>query len=157
MSIGAVFELAELGRLRLLESEGKTRATVYRISGVASLPLFPAPMGSEANGGTSAANDGILPPNGGTSAASDGTSEQSLPDAVLELQRSRKAAPELVDQAILALCRDRFLTAQEIAVLIKRSIARVSNHYLPRLLESGRLEPRHASRHHPGQAYRARE
>lgn len=143
MSIGAVFELAELGRLRLLESEGKTRATVYRISGVASLPLFPAPTGSEANGGTSAANDG--------------TSEQSLPDAVLELQRSRKAAPELVDQAILALCRDRFLTAQEIAGLIKRSIARVSNHYLPRLLESGRLEPRHASRHHPGQAYRARE
>jgi hypothetical protein len=136
MSIGAVFELAELGRLRLLESEGKTRATVYRISGVASLPLFPAPTGSEANGGTS---------------------EQSLPDAVLELQRSRKAAPELVDQAILALCRDRFLTAQEIAGLIKRSIARVSNHYLPRLLESGRLEPRHASRHHPGQAYRARE
>lgn len=150
-------KLAELGRLRLLESEGKTRATVYRISGVASLPLFPAPTGSEANGGTSAANDGTLPPNGGTSAASDGTSEQSLPDAVLELQRSRKAAPELVDQAILALCRDRFLTAQEIAGLIKRSIARVSNHYLPRLLESGRLEPRHASRHHPGQAYRARE
>ncbi|MFN9622509.1 MAG: RNA-binding domain-containing protein [Cyanobacteriota bacterium] len=157
-------KLAELGRLRLLESEGKTRATVYRISGAALLPLFPAPTGSEANDGTllpndgtSAANDGTLPPNGGTSAANDGTSERTLPAVVLELQRSRKADPELVDQAILALCRDRFLTAQEIAGAIQRSLARVSNHYLPRLLESGRLEPRHASKHHPGQAYRTQE
>jgi hypothetical protein len=107
------------------------------------LPLFPTPTGSEANGGTSAANDA--------------TSERTLPAVVLELQRSRKADPELVDQAILALCRDRFLTAQEIAGAIQRSLARVSNHYLPRLLESGRLEPRHASKHHPGQAYRTQE
>lgn len=150
-------KLAELVRLRLLESEGKTRATVYRIPGAAPLPQFPALTGSAANSGTSEANGGTSQPNGGTLAANGGTSEQSLPPAILALQSKRKAPPALVDRAILELCRDSFLTAQEIAGLIQRSLARVSNHYLPRLMESGKLEPRHASRHHPGQAYRTRK
>jgi len=154
---GYEVKLAELVRLRMLQSEAKTRATFHRNPGAPPWSPFPAPTGSEANSGTSEGKSGTSPPNSGTSTANDGTSEQSLPLAVLALQRSRKASSDVVNQAILKFCRVRFLTVQEIASLIQRSLARVSNHYLPRLLESGKLEPRHASKHHPGQAYRTRK
>jgi len=150
-------KLAELVRLRLLESEGKTRATVYRISGGVSLSPPRASTDQGVNSGTFTESSGTPGPDDGTLASTDGTPGAAFSISLWLVQQRKKAPTELVDQAILDACRDQFRTAQEIANLIQRSLARVSNHYLPRLLESGRLEPRHASRHHPGQAYRTRE
>jgi predicted HTH transcriptional regulator len=150
-------KLTELGRLRLLESEGKTRATVYRIPG--AVPLSPSKASTDpgANSGTFSASSGTPGADDGTLASSDGTPGQAFSVPLWLVRQEKRSHTELVDLAILDVCRGQFRTTQEIAGLIKRSLARVSNHYLPRLLESGRLEPRHPSRHHPGQAYRTRE
>lgn len=150
-------KLAELVRLRLLESEGKTRATVYRIPGAPAGSPSKASIDPEANSGTSTASSGTPSADSGTWPSDDGSPRPSWSAALWLVQQTKKAPTELVDQAIVDVCRGQFRTTQEIAGLINRSIARVSNHYLPRLLESGRLEPRHASRHHPGQAYRTSE
>lgn len=164
-------KLAELVRLRLLDSEGKTRATVYRPRLAAPLPLFQTTP-TRANAPTSAPNATTSDPNAtssGASATTLGTNATTSPAPDLPLRekgrpaleqlRTRQRAPRhIVDAAILEVCRGHHLTPQQIAQAIGRHYDTVRGRYLPDLVAAGKLEPLHPNaKHHPSQAYQTRE
>jgi ATP-dependent DNA helicase RecG len=73
-------------------------------------------------------------------------------------RRQRASDTERLAAAIVAACAAGWLTVDEIAVAVGRSVTYVRNAYLPKLVASGRLEQRFAGKaRHRGQAYRARK
>jgi ATP-dependent DNA helicase RecG len=65
---------------------------------------------------------------------------------------------EVMEEMILVLCRDNWLTLKILANLLNRHIDTLRTHYIARMLKDGRLEakiPEIPS--HPGQAYRKKE
>jgi hypothetical protein len=87
------------------------------------------------------------------------TSESIQGDSLLEIAEKvsskRKMSKEVVEATILQLCDERYLTLEEIAVLLKRSKDSLRNHYINPMLEDGRIEAKYKNvRHHPLQGYR---
>ena len=61
-----------------------------------------------------------------------------------------------MEQAILELCTDSFLTAKQLSVLLGRSQHTLSNHHLNKMIREGKLELRYPNiKNHPNQAYRS--
>lgn len=72
--------------------------------------------------------------------------------------QTRKAAPEQVRQAIIALCTGRFLTAEALGVLLGRHPGGLRSRYLKPMVEQRLLRLRYpTSVHRPDQAYTATE
>ena len=60
-----------------------------------------------------------------------------------------------MEEAILVLCADRSVMAQELAEILQRSMETLKNHYISRLVHQGKLELRFPGQPtHPAQAYR---
>jgi hypothetical protein len=81
---------------------------------------------------------------------------ESLPAIVLEIRGQQRSNPAKVVAAILALCQDRYVTAQELAEMLQRGMETLKNHYISKLIRQGKLELRFPEQPtHPAQAYRA--
>ena len=71
------------------------------------------------------------------------------------IRSSARAEPTKVAAAILAACRGRYLSRQDLAILLGRSQEGLRLKYLNRLVKSGALELEFpAARNHPHQRYR---
>lgn len=86
---------------------------------------------------------------------SESIQEDTLRAVAEKVSSKRKMSKEVVEATILQLCNDRYLTLEELAVLLKRSKDSLRNHYINPMLEDGRIEAKYKNvRHHPLQGYR---
>ena len=71
--------------------------------------------------------------------------------------RHRSNVPKsVIEDTIVALCQDRFLSVHELAAALNRLPHTLRNHYLGRMARSGRLDLRYPGNpFHPKQGYRA--
>jgi ATP-dependent DNA helicase RecG len=82
---------------------------------------------------------------------------KALPPLVEEVRTRKRSAPAKVEAAILALCADAFVPAQELADTLQRGVETLKNHYISKMIRDGRLEARYPEQPtHPLQAYRAK-
>ncbi|EKD36260.1 MAG: hypothetical protein ACD_75C01578G0001, partial [uncultured bacterium] len=87
----------------------------------------------------------------------DNLSAEYLPALIQEIRTRKRSAPAKVEAAILALCRDRFTTVQDLAEMLERETDTLKNHYLSKMIRDGRLELRFPERPtHPLQAYKSK-
>jgi len=91
-----------------------------------------------------------------SSPRSEQSSEQSPQDTLLASVRgTRWAAREQVQEAIMALCQDRFVSLPKLASSLGRTPATVRTHYLRRMIDAGSVVLRFPDvPNHPQQAYR---
>ena len=81
---------------------------------------------------------------------------EDLPAVVEEIRRQKRSAPDKVEAAILALCADRFVMAEELAEKLQRGMKSLKNNYISKMIRDGGLELRYPDQPtHPLQAYRA--
>jgi ATP-dependent DNA helicase RecG len=95
---------------------------------------------------------------GGDSSHLDRLRESGLPEAVREVAGRGKVKPELMEKAILELCRGRYLTVLELATLLNRYPPSLRNRHITPMVAAGLLRlrfPRQGNR--PDQAYTAAE
>lgn len=82
---------------------------------------------------------------------------KGLPALVEEVRQQKKSERDKVEQAILLLCADTFVSAQELGETLQRGMDTLKNHYISKMLRDGRLELRYPEQKtHPQQAYRAK-
>ena len=62
----------------------------------------------------------------------------------------------MVEETILKLCEERFLTVRNLAELLNRDSNALLNHYLRDMVERDVLELRFEDKTHPQQAYRTK-
>jgi predicted HTH transcriptional regulator len=163
--------LKDLVTRGFLQSAGATRAMVY---------TFPKPGPSESDATVQTRLDGIAGQkkesplhnresslhsdksplhNGETSLHKRfGTRYEALSQKVLSLLKGKKrVSPDLIRQAILIICENDFVTADEIATMLSRSRDTVSIHYISKLVKEGQLKLKYPENiSHPHQAYRTR-
>ena len=74
------------------------------------------------------------------------------------VRTKKRVAPNVMNEVIVQLCRGRFLTMAEIAILLNREEITMRNLYLPRLCkEDGPLRRRYPMVNDPRQQYTAKE
>lgn len=71
------------------------------------------------------------------------------------LREGRKTKHE-VRETILTLCKNRYLSLQQISVLIGRSVGTLRNQYIKELVDKGLLIQKYPTQTHPNQAYKSR-
>ena len=114
---------------------------------------------SQHNGGSSQHSDE-------SSQHSDGGSPHNGPssqlcaalnsDVVQRVAASRRATPEVLREALLALCRDGFRRVADLAQALNRKAITIQQNYVSRMVREGLLELRYPDApNHPKQAYRA--
>jgi ATP-dependent DNA helicase RecG len=154
-------KLQELMRKGVLGAKGNQRQKTYFAASVDS---------SGANGGisdasvdSSGASEGS---SGGDGAGYDASSEpydaSSEPydasSAVSRVRLSKRAAPELVQEAIRELCQERYLPLDVLADWLRRNRNTIRNLHIPKLVAARLLELRYPdSPTHPQQAYRTKQ
>jgi len=152
--------LQGLVRKGLLVAEGFGRWTRYALPGLAVEAEGPANEGSSvANEGSSVANEGSSAANEGSSAANEGVFVVLEPVAlevlIAKVRNSERARKEVVEAAILSLCRHQFFTLMELSERLNRSSQRLQDAYISKLVGRGSLELRFPDNPtHPQQAYR---
>ncbi len=71
------------------------------------------------------------------------------------IRNTRKINKTIMENAILALCEDKWLTLRTLTELLNRHSDTLRTHYINSMLKDGRLEARvPGSPNHPAQAYR---
>jgi len=81
--------------------------------------------------------------------------EELLPVAA-PVREHKKVAQTVMRQTIIRLCEGRFLTAQELAELLRRNAMALQNHYLNSMVRQRRLRLKYPETlTHPQQAYTA--
>ncbi len=91
------------------------------------------------------------------SSHSHGRSSQSQPldPDVTTIRTHDRAARPVMERAILALCRGRFVPLRELGNLLQRAPRSLRDHYLSPMVKEGRIELRYPDRpNHPAQGYR---
>ena len=79
---------------------------------------------------------------------------EPLPAIVEEVRSRQRSNPAKVEAALLFLCQDRYVTAQELAEMLQRGMETLKNHYISKLIRQGKLELRFPGQPtHPAQAY----
>ncbi|MDY0012832.1 MAG: ATP-binding protein [Rhodocyclaceae bacterium] len=131
-----------------LSSDGVGRGTRYFVPDDATPPV---------SGGTPPVSGGTPPVSGGTPPVSGGTPPVSggAEEIINRVRASRRAKPEAVRQAILAVCAEGFLPAEEIAARLGRSKKRVQDEFLGPMCAEHLLTMRYPETpNHKQQAYR---
>ena len=83
--------------------------------------------------------------------------KDALSVLVEEIRNKKRSTPAKVEAAILALCADAFVPAQELAETLQRGVETLKNHYISKMIRDGRLKARYPDQPtHPHQAYRAK-
>ena len=153
-TLAASRSLLRLRDLKLLAQKGKSSATYY-VPG----QRFTASLAwNQPNPPDSGLSEGLNPPDSGLSEGLRALPPYSeLPEA-LRLQvdaLGKRATPDEVMRVILALCAWRELKAQEIALIMGRTVQHLLENYLSPAIKQGSLVytyPDNAA--HPQQAYR---
>ena len=129
-------------------------------------------VSSHINGGSSPANNGVSSHiNGGSSHINEKNTINLKPiprENVIQnpellsiaapVRTKKRVAPNVMNEVIVQLCRGRFLTMAEIAILLNREEITMRNLYLPRLCkEDGPLRRRYPMVNDPRQQYTAKE
>ena len=142
-------DLGTLVREGFLVSSGATRATVYSLPPVDLLSL----SGTARNLSPKNENLSLIPESlSPTKGVGDAEAERHR--AAESVRSTRRVAPPVMEQAILTLCQDRFLTATEIAALVGRGPRPLRARYLYPLVKRGHLALRFPDRpSHPAQGY----
>ena len=84
--------------------------------------------------------------------------EESLPDVVLEVRAKKRSTADRIEEAITALCQDRYMTAAELSNALQRGIGTLKNHYLSTMAREGKLLLRYPDQPtHPSQGYKTVE
>jgi predicted HTH transcriptional regulator len=79
------------------------------------------------------------------------------PAVVEEVRKHKRSAPDKVEAAILVVCTDQFVMAEELADKLQRGMKSLKNNYISKMIRDGRLELRYPGQPtHPQQAYRAK-
>jgi len=157
--------LAHLVHEKMLVKQGETRGSFYRLPGKGKLEttsLFQdtAAPDSPHSAGRSphlAANSPHLPGN-----------SPHLPDAQAQLAEvlgklglnsmPGKILPNLMQNVILEMCKDSFITSKELGLVLARDPKNLQNRYLTPMVVAGQLEMKYpANKNHPDQAYRTRK
>lgn len=156
----------------MLISDDRRRWTTYRLTGraldagVRQASLIDASGGvpnSEHKGADSEHKRGGSEHKGTDSEHRRGDSEHkaaSLPLELVQLAAAvrgrERVVPDLMRRTILDLCRDRFLSAEDLGQLLDRHPSGLRQRFLKPLVDEGRLRLRHpGSSNRPDQAYSA--
>jgi len=79
----------------------------------------------------------------------------AYPPLIQEIRGQQRSRTGKMEEAILALCADQYVMAQELAEILQRGMETLKNHYVSRLVHQGKLELRFPGQPtHPAQAYR---
>ncbi|MGL6341511.1 MAG: transcriptional regulator, partial [Waterburya sp.] len=69
-----------------------------------------------------------------------------------------KVSPDLMREVILKVCREQFLTLQQLEVILDRTNSTLRTRFLKKMVKEGLIELRYPDRlNHPEQAYRTKE
>lgn len=99
-----------------------------------------------------------FPPTAAPNSAQSGPGVGPVPAEVARVASTLWARQADIRAAIVAACRGRFLTIQELARLLNRSPRMLQQHYVRHLVADGALALRHPEQsNHPDQAYRTAE
>jgi len=163
--------LKDLVTRGFLQSAGATRAMVYTFAGAAlvdpegtvqsRLDAIPEQKrGNPLHNGESSLHSDKSPLHNGETSLHKrfGTRYEALSQTVLSLLKGKKrVSPDLIRRAILIICENDFVTADEVATMLSRSRDTVSIHYISRMVKEGLLELKYPENiSHPHQAYRTR-
>lgn len=153
----------------MLVSDDRRRWTTYRLTGgaldagVRQASLFDASGGvpdSEHKGVDSEHRRGDSEHKGADSEHKRGDSEHKAASLPLELvalaaavRGRERVVPDLMRRTVLDLCRDRFLSAEDLGQLLDRHPSGLRQRFLKPLVDEGRLRLRHpGSSNRPDQA-----
>ncbi|MBD2578063.1 RNA-binding domain-containing protein [Oscillatoria sp. FACHB-1406] len=151
--------LKDLVESGCLQKYGHGRGTYYSLPDTASsnlLSLIQLPVSSSLN------SDRLTESSDRLTESSDRLTESSdrleQLKAVAEPVRSKgKVNPKQMQDAILKVCQDAFLTQQQLAEVLDRSPHTLRRRYLQDLVKKGLLELRYPDKlTHPAQAYRTK-
>lgn len=145
---------ARLTELGFLKQGGVGRGTIYFLPQAAILDEFEEIFGilHHSSGGLGESSGGLSGSSGGSTEILE---EKSRLLEIAEPVRSRKKAPKpLVESVILELCKFRFLSLQDLELLLERSGDFLRKDYLQPLIRSRRLQLLYPTKpNHPKQAY----
>jgi ATP-dependent DNA helicase RecG len=111
--------------------------------------------GSSVQSGASSVQSGASSVQSGASSVQSGAVEAG-DELLAQIAQRRWTRRQDMKVAILLVCRDRFVTAAEVASVLGRSAETLRTHYLGRMVEAGELNLRYPDRaSHPDQAYQA--
>jgi ATP-dependent DNA helicase RecG len=151
-----------------LEPDGTGRATTYRVAGSAALDMADIVDFSESFSRSEhlPSSSVHLPPSSVHSYSreefyeevSEPTADEELIKIAKPVSSNRKVAPEITRKTIIELCRNRFLTLQELASLLKRSPDSLRPRFIKAMVDEEKvLERRYPQQpNHEKQAYRTR-
>jgi len=156
----------------MLVPDGQGRATSYRLAGTKAVDLASAmdldsPFKGSEDLGTS--SEGLGSSSEGLGTSSEGLDPQhehyepvmdpALLEIALPVSSKGKAKPEVVKSTLMALCSGRFLTLNELAVLVNRSPVDLRQRFIKAMVDAEKiLERRYPQQpNHEQQAYRTRE
>lgn len=148
--------LRSLVQQGLLASDGVGRGTRY------ALPAMEGEAVGDPASPVSTSASPVRPPASPVSEAASPVSEAAsqiesdYPDVVRRTIAAQRVKPAQMRQAILAVCADRFLPAQEIASILQRGRKRLQDEFLRPMCAEGVLTMLHPETpNHKQQAYRA--
>ena len=80
----------------------------------------------------------------------------SLPHLSLveQVKRTKRTSQNLMRQAILEACQDRFISAFEFSKILNRNVKNLRERYLWQMVKEGLLETKYSEANHPNQAYK---
>jgi len=112
---------------------------------------------SQHNGASSQHNDGNSHHNEKNSAPGESAElVRAHSKIVEEIQAKLRVSRRRMEEGILAVCVDRYLSAQEIAEALHRKAVTMKNHYLARMVREGMLAMKYPERlNHPDQRYQS--
>ena len=140
-----------VGKKALIQ-EGRGRWTRYRL---------PAEGDSLHNGGHSPHNGRHSPHNGGHSpynGQADDADMQELITIAAPARKKQRLSPQDMEQLILELCRDRWLSRRKLSSLLQRNAESLRSRFLVPMVEHGLLRLRYPDKpNRTDQAYTAAE
>ena len=154
---------------KMLDADGKGRGTTYRVTGVP--PVDRGASESSAHSNTNPTHLNVNPthlnanpthlnvnPTHLNDEIFNPCEDLNLLDIAAKVRNTGKADKQLIKETILELCRDRFLTPQQLGKLLNRSYMSLRERYIKQMVEEMLLERRFPNQpSHVNQAYRTRE
>ena len=151
--------LQRLCERQLLASDNRRRWTTYQLPAVARAPsLFDGGDSSHLAADSShlAAGSSHLAPDSSRIGSLPAEEEEALAVLAYPVACVGKAPSETVRRVVLDLCKDRYLTAEQLAKLLRRNAAHLRSRYLTPLVADGLLRLRYPEvTNRPDQAYTA--
>ena len=74
------------------------------------------------------------------------------------VREKRKVSADVMRKAILEVCQERFLTLQQLEIILDRTNSTLRTRFLKKMVEEGFIELRYPDKpNHPEQAYRTKK